>query len=815
MDGGYIEDPDGIITQDLDKSDPPGAIVSLFETPFHDSETPFHEPDQLVSLNVQEKDKSNSDNNTVKNTELLSNKDIQVTGWPDTTEVNKSLLNTSTLEAQVFNINRINVEDNLLTAADSQANPKVLCTAQEERPGSSDLLGNGVESNLPATEKPPLSPNNSPVSKLYKQQELQKSPVLLRKPISPQNNSPVSKLYKQQELQESPVLLQKPMSPQRSPSPLNSSQLSLSSCDVDERLAMCKTIPQVRLVDQDYDADADSVDEDATDCNVLPSGTEIKPPVGDYKFTDDSTDSISYDSDSNSLVHEKCGIVTVSKTDSIYLTHNLSDTGTASDEVMELCTDMKLPSTELLSPPLSCMKTVVHKSNYTSISSMVSKDDMVPSVMDVCISTERNAKVHTVETPPLFVSTVSTTNVTPSLLKVPTPHIFSPSTSPIFDLSSESVCPISDATSLGTMVSTVSSASSDTSPAISYKCTHSDSIQSLMPPTTFIPSFCNSGFVSYRDTPVSGLTSPAHTTDSCKNNDIQSPVNIATGFLISQSLKTVTHSMAAPVSITCSEVSVFATPRSILNTCSSPIPELQTSIPASDSIPSTSILASASQVCNSPMNDDNSQAIAMTQASSEMEAVHSADKNITTVTSTVTSNGNGDHDIKSAQLLDCCQTDKEVSSVPDTAVNDDDDDGPVTTFPAALTLSIDLSVLPQKKKVLQRAKWAALLTTPVPILRERKKSIRPTVTVKSTVIKSDRTATTKGIPIPIPIPKKQQKMPANADQHKVGDVVWSKFSYWDLWPCKIILHSDVDQPIPTPDQVKTLMMSAIVKGMVC
>ena len=792
MDGGHIEDPDGIITQDLDKSDPPGAIVSLFETPFHDSETPFHDPDQLVSLNVQEKDKSNSDNDTVENTELLSNKDIQVTGWPDTAEVNKSLLNTSTLEAQVFNINRINVEDNLLTAADSQANPKVLCTVQEEWPGGSDLLGNGVKSNLPATGKP-LSPNNSPVSKLYKQQELQKSPVLLRKPISPQ----------------------------RSPSPLNSSQLSLSSCDVDERLAMCKTVPQVRLVDQDYDADADSVDEDATDCDVLTSGTEIKPPVGDYsKFTDDSTDSISYDSDSNSLVHEKCGIVTASKTDSIYLMHNLSDTGTASDEVMELCTDMKLPSTELLSPPLSCMKTVVHKSNYTSIPSMLSKDDMVPSVMDVCISTEGNAKVHTVETPPLFVSTVSTiatqsvtTKVTPSFLKVPTPHIFSPSTSPIFDLSSESVCPISDTTSLDTMVSTVSSASSDTLPAISYKCTHSDSIQSLMPPTTFIPSFCNSGFVSDKDTPVSSLTSPAHTTDSCKNNDIQSPVNIATGFLISQSLKTVTHSMAAPVSITCSEMSVFATPRSILNTCSSPIPESQTFIPASDSVPSTSISASASQVCNSPMND-NSQTIAMTQASSEIEAVHLADENITTVTSPVTSNGNGDHDIKSAQLLDCCQTDKEVSSVPDTAVNDDDDDGPVTTFPAALTLSIDLSALPQKRKVLQRAKWAALLTTPVPILRERKKSIRPTVTVKSTVIKSDRTATTKGIPIPIPIPKKQQKMPANADQHKVGDVVWSKFSYWDLWPCKIILHSDVDQPIPTPDQVKTLMMSAIVKGMV-
>ena len=92
----------------------------------------------------------------------------------------------------------------------------------------------------------------------------------------------------------------------------------------------------------------------------------------------------------------------------------------------------------------------------------------------------------------------------------------------------------------------------------------------------------------------------------------------------------------------------------------------------------------------------------------------------------------------------------------------------------------------------------------MPVLRERKKSQRTTVTVESTIIKSDRKPTTKSIP------KKQLQLSPVNNQYNVGDVLWSKFSYWDLWPCKIILHSDVDQLEPSSDQVKPCTYKGII-----
>lgn len=133
-------------------------------------------------------------------------------------------------------------------------------------------------------------------------------------------------------------------------------------------------------------------------------------------------------------------------------------------------------------------------------------------------------------------------------------------------------------------------------------------------------------------------------------------------------------------------------------------------------------------------------------------------------------------------------------------------DSPVSTFPESLHVSVDLAVLPERKKILQKAKWSAILTTPVRTLRERKSTgKKSTLTVTSTMIKSDRrqqepksTPSPSSPPSPVP--------PLSVNRFKVGDVVWSKFSYWDLWPCQIKNHIDIKQAEPGHDQVCSLFV---------
>ena len=130
-------------------------------------------------------------------------------------------------------------------------------------------------------------------------------------------------------------------------------------------------------------------------------------------------------------------------------------------------------------------------------------------------------------------------------------------------------------------------------------------------------------------------------------------------------------------------------------------------------------------------------------------------------------------------------------------------DSPVSTFPESLQISVDLAVLPERKKILQKAKWAAILTTPVRNLRERKATNKKsTLIVTSSIIKSDRK---RQEPKPVSPPSSPPPAsPLSEGKFKVGDVVWSKFSYWDLWPCQIKHHADIKQAEPGPDQVFSL-----------
>ena len=130
-------------------------------------------------------------------------------------------------------------------------------------------------------------------------------------------------------------------------------------------------------------------------------------------------------------------------------------------------------------------------------------------------------------------------------------------------------------------------------------------------------------------------------------------------------------------------------------------------------------------------------------------------------------------------------------------------DSPVSTFPESLQISVDLAVLPERKKILQKAKWAAILTTPVRNLRERKTTNKKsTLIVTSSIIKSDRK---RQEPKPVSPPSSPPPAsPLSEGKFKVGDVVWSKFSYWDLWPCQIKHHADIKQAEPGPDQVFSL-----------
>ena len=859
----YVDNTDNIITQDLDKNDPPGAIVSLFETPFHDT-------GQLLEPNsVQDKEFDNKLQHEIKHTESLlpsSSSDINVqtdtlgnVSLCDTIEPNKTVLNTSMQEAQVLsNVSDmcdINVEDNLsedtLSANDdAQINTRLLSVPQEEQTGCT----NQPDINVGNVEPPLTEEALSPVMELCKKQPLSPKPSLLPKDDAQTNPkvlsvsqegqagnidhttetvdpslteeilSPVVELYKQEPLSpKTSPLLKKPVSPQASPSPQQSpivDIMSLSPRDNDDAIPVCRTVPRIQLVDYGYDADSDSMDEDDVidgDAPACATSIQIKPAAIGQKFIDDSTDSISDDSDSNYLVRGSCGrkvTATAVKMDSNSLTHSLSDTGTGTatgscDEKMEVQCDLKVPaleSTALLSPP--CMKPVEQNS---PISPVLSNDNtsIVPLIMDDGVSAglvEDQADLHAMDTP-LCVSTVSAvttpsiaTTGTISVLQVHVPHLSTSATSPVFDLSNESVYPVSNTPNLTVVVS---SAGSSTSHSLSVK-----SNSSLSPVTTFksIPSFCKNTFEGGTVSNAEFFNMPANSVICFENDDIELPINFSTGFVISPSLKTPPYSTLLPVSIACSEVSVFASPTSIPKTCPSPVP---VSIPASDTMASTSTPILTSQACSSSVNDNIS--VTMVTQTSMKEETHLLDTDTTTNTSTVTCDKNDDDEyLNSAQTLGDCQVDKEDSAPgSDNDKNNDDDknvddDIPISTFPAALKLSIDLAVLPQKKRVIQKAKWAALLTTPVPVLRERKKAEKTTVTVQSTIIKSDRKPTAKSIP------KKQLQLSPVNSQYKVGDNLWSKFSYWDLWPCKIILHSDVDQPEPTPDQVK--LMSAFIKA---
>lgn len=743
----------------------------------------FHNLEELVSQCTQETDKPDISHSTtqqeIENTEFLCSLNDNV----QTNVDNDTLLDISPQETQVFATNRSNVKDNLLTVDNTEPDTKVLCAPQEEQAGSSSVQpGSSVDNNLPVTEK--LS--SPPIVALCKQQD-SPSPQKLSCPkelSSPQNSPSPQNSSSPQKLPSSDKLL--------SPNIINI--MSLTPREIDTLLSARKTVPRVQLVNYDYDADSDSDNDDvAMESNDLGGVTKkIKNLVVDYRSTDDSTDTISDDSDSNSLVHKECNAEFTSAEYSYYLGHDLSDTGTvSSDEKTELCTDVKnsLETTVLLSPPLPYMKIAAQKSNLTPISL---EADMPPSIMDVNTSAEEKAQVHTVETSQ-SVSTIPTMTTPPVSVEVSpsisAPLVFALTGSPIFDKTTQPV--VDPVTSMDTTVSGNLSLVTD-----SVSCNESSSTSLI--PTTTCQTFEDT-FVSNKDTPVTSEQSPVHTADGSEFvGDVHPLVNYATDIKHPSLVQNPVNYSAPPVSTACNELPVFAVPDSVPNTCSS-------SIPTSNPIQSTSIPYPSFQVCNSSVNE--SLAVTMTQASSQtsiVEISHVPNDNTNDVPSTVSSNESNDRVTDSTPSFDSCPIEKSVGPVsdPDDTITTDtvirDGDGrPDNAFPAALKLSIDLSVLPQKKKVLQRAKWASLLTTPVPVLRKRKMLLKSTVTVKSTVIKSDRKPNTQSSSSP----KKQPQEPDGANQHGIGQVLWCKFSYWDPWPCKIIVHSDVDQPEPPSDQV--------------
>ena len=821
MDNIVVEEIDDVTVQDLETSDVLAAGISSFEAELHDL-------DQRVPQSIQETDSpdlslSNSTaQQEIENAEFLCS--LNDNTWTnvdddtllDTIELNKSVLDISPQETQVFAINRSNVEDNLLTVDNTEAD-KLLCVPQDELPcSSSDQPPGGgssssTDNNLTVTEKP-----SSPTVVSCKQQDSPSPPDLPcpQELPSPQKSSSPQRL----------------LAPEKSPSPQRSSlvnTMSLSPCDLGTPLLVCKTVSRVQLVDYDYDADSDSGDDDANENNVLGGVTmeikkpvadsdngdddanennvlggitmEIKKPVVDHKYTDDSTDTISDDSDSNSLVDKSHSTKFTSTADSNYLAHDLSDTGTiSSDEKME-CTDVSsLETTVVLSPPLPFMKIVAQKSNVAPVSPISNEGDM-----DVNTSAEDEATVHTVETSQ-SVSTISTittppisVEVSPSISNASTPHVSTLAAPPLFDITTQPVYPVSSADT--TILTTTASGNLSSVFDKDTICNENpwSSLMSTTTSSTYLkfPSFYEDTFVYNKGTPVTSKKLHACAAGGSEFKDgVQSLANFATDFAqpsLDMVQKAVSYS-APPVSTAaCNELPVSVIPGSVLNTCSPSISELHTS----DPIQSTSFPFLSSRVCNPSVKD--SLAVTTTRASSQTSTVEVSNENNTTNASTVSSNSNGDHVTDPTQSLGSCQVVRKDISVPDPDNTNDDtinDDGEklVSTFPDALKLSIELSVLPQKRKVLQRAKWATLLTTSVPVLRERRRPVKSTVTIKSTVIKSDRKPTTNS-------PKKQ--LSESGNQHQVGEVLWSKFSYWDPWPCQIILHSDVDQPEPPPDQV--------------
>lgn len=765
MDGTRVEVLDAVTPLDLEKSD------SLEDTT--SSVTASRDLDQLVHPSVQEEAKS--DNSSVQqetnniepsSCDLHENNSTQVTtidndngALCDNTKFNC----TSDETGQVVNVDR---SDNLL-AVDDTANGNMPSFSQEEQ--LCNLVKPVcVQNKLSVTEKI-LSPN-SPSGD-----------------ASP--NSPIAALCRGQE----------------SPSPLKVERMSLSTRDLDESMpAVCSCVSQVKLVDYSYNGDSDNGDEsiNAIDNDAMDDGAmQVKKPVLDHN---DSTDSISDESDSNSLVHKSgCTKFTAScETDSTELLHDSSDTGSESFiEEIDLVTNVnvKIPSLEniALSPPLMCTKTITQTSKYVPVSPILN-EDVIPSIMDVKTSTENKVMVHMVEMPPLPTSTVSTvatpsvsTEVTPSVFNVPVPHISTSATSPVFNIT-EPVSPVSSSLPAATAVlnattSTMSSAYSDNLPSVADKvtCLYNENLSSITSAIMFqdVSSSSKNSFVSNKETPVSsiGLHSLLASTTVNGNDGVISLNNLSPFVLPSQFEKA-----SLPVLTAHDEVSVFASSESIPTTCPHSIPKLCTF----DSVQSVSIPVT-SQKFSSSKND--MLTISLTQASSQatpVEASHSSSESTVTIAPDYSSNGDGNQSTEPTQPTGSCQVDQQESPVPENS-----DDGPVATFPAALKLSIDLSVLPHKKKVLQRAKWTTLLTTPVPVLRERKRPLKPTVIVKSTVIKSNRKSTVKSSP------KKQLPLSIAGSQYEIGDVLWSKFSYWDPWPCKIILHSKVSQPEPTPDQV--------------
>ena len=887
-DNAVVDDSINLTFQDLESNDFIGAEVTSFETEFHNV-------DKLTLPNIHEMDSNSIIHHEIDNTEFLYDKTLQTNMGNDTLldtiELNKTMLDILPQETQVFAISRNNVEDDLLT---------VTKTASKELIGSSvDQLctdssgGSSGTENLPPVAEKPSSLNNSPKLLLYGQDlpSSQKSPCAQKSPslhkltplqeIPSQQQSPSPQSSQQTSLLSEKFTLvtssekcslvatqQKSLFPEKSSlvkSPKNCSvvptqQNSLLSeksslvsspgkCSLvskklltphvlDRAVTRSRILPRVQLVDYDCDVDSDSEDDE-----VLGGGSMVvRQSIVDHKSTDDSTDTMSDDSDSNSLINESCG----KKLNALPpgLAHDLSDTGTvSSDERMEPCAEVKnsLESIALLSPPHLSMKL---KSCFTPSSPVLNKRDTVSSMMDLDSSSEIkkddislnkrleeastsaglkkddtfdslkeygdasfedkddtfacpavtndtcvglmevDARVSMVETSQSTISTLTVSSEVPppisssSLLNTST--LSAPTISPVFDKTAQSTVSSADITTLTTTMSgSISS--------IFNEDFASENPSSTPVPTTNYHDFSDT-FDSIKGETVS-TESHVNAGESGKD-DFRSLVNFATNLVLPSLIR------SPPVA-----GDQIPDPDSMPNAPS--ILESQNS----DPIQSTSIPIPSPPVCSSFVSDGPDGTI--TQKSSPtptVEAAHlTTDNNNTPVATFATSSNEGTDnvtDIDSTQSPESHKINEAESSFPDQCDANDNAvskvNESVNVFPSALKLSIDLSVLPHKKKVLQRAKWATLLTTPVPVLRERKRTLKSTVTVKSTLVKSDRKPTTKS-----GSPKKQREayISDSVSQHDIGEVVWSKFSHWDPWPCKIILHSDVEQLEPPIDQV--------------
>ena len=615
---------------------------------------------------------------------------------------------------------------------------------------------------------------------------------------------------------------------------------------LDRAVTRSRIVPRVQLVDYDCDVDSDSDNDEVLDGVTMGS----RRPIIDYKSTDESTDTISDDSDSNSLINESCS----KKLNALALglAHDLSDTGTiSSDERTEPCAEVKnsLESIALLSPLHLNMKM---KSYFSPSSPVLNKSDVVSSTMNLNISAEikkddtslnkhlkedstlaglkkddcdtfaiikkdndassenedasagpkvtndtcvglkeGDAKVSMVETSqPLSTKstpTVSSEVLTPisslSLLNVSA--LSASTTSPVFDKTQSTIISTDTTTLASTMPDSISSIFNE-----DFTCSETENPSSTSVPATGnitlkYHNFPNS-FVSDKKGTITSTEShgKSFNADESMKDNVQSLVNFATNLVL--------PSLIPSPLIAGDQI---PDPESILNA-----PESHNSNPIRlTSIPIPSSVACSSFVSSSP-SGTMSQASSPTPA---IEATHlTSDSNNTPVITSATSSTDNVMDIDSTQSPKSHKVNEVENSFSDQCDTNDDAisyiNEPVNAFPSALKLSIDLSVLPHKKKILQRAKWANLLTTPVPVLRERKRTLKSTVTVKSTLIKSDRKPGAKNSS-----PRKQRQVyiSDNDNQHGIGEVVWSKFSYWDPWPCKIILHSDVDQLEPPIDQV--------------